>query len=133
MKPSASSTRSSLQNRKAPVWDCPSAGGSSSRTAAACGRAPTEHGVRSFSSHCPARWRPLGRRQFDARATRATAAVKLALSVSYRVGTWRQFEPAKYPLDQLKLTRALYLSDQGNGDVEGALLSVGNPISPKLV
>jgi hypothetical protein len=32
--------------------------------------------------------------------------VKLALSVSYRVGTWRQFEPAKYTVDQPKLTRA---------------------------
>src|SRR5262249_43944971 len=54
MKPSAFSTHSSPQNLKAPVWDCPSAGGSSSRMAAACGRAPTQDGVPSFNSRCPA-------------------------------------------------------------------------------
>src|SRR6516162_3407328 len=55
MKPGAFSTHSSPQNLKAPVWDCPSAGGSSSRMAAACGRAPTQDGVPCFNSRCPAR------------------------------------------------------------------------------
>src|SRR5271165_1475083 len=54
MKPSAFSTRSSPQNRKAPVWDFPSGGESSSRMAAVCRRVPTPDGVRSYSSHCPA-------------------------------------------------------------------------------
>ncbi len=52
MTPSAFSRRSSRRNRKAPAWDCRSAGGSSRLMAAVCGRAPTRKGVRHFSSRC---------------------------------------------------------------------------------
>ena len=55
MKPSAFSRHSSPRNRKAPAWDCPSVGGSSRLMAAICGRAPTQDGVRPFSSRCPSR------------------------------------------------------------------------------
>src|ERR1700730_9058287 len=55
MKPNAFSRHSSPRNREAPAWDCPLVGGSSRLMAAICGRAPTQDGVRPFSSRCPSR------------------------------------------------------------------------------
>src|ERR1700676_4229639 len=62
MKPDAFSRHSSPRNREAPAWDCPLVGGSSRLMAAICGRAPTQDGVRPFSSRCPSRRQHLERR-----------------------------------------------------------------------
>src|ERR1700738_759835 len=55
MKPSAFSRHSSPRNREAPAWGCPLVGGSSRLLGATIGRAPTQDGVRLFSSRCPPR------------------------------------------------------------------------------